>query len=378
MKNSIIRFMIVIFSVFICSSLLSGSPVDKEVSFKVQKGDFLEVSIMQGNITVSTWDKGEIKIIARNIDEDETNLLTMEQKSSKVEVRFKGENSNRFLLELTIPAELNIDFSTGGGNITINNDLHGKTDISSGGGNIFTKNINGKADISTGGGNINIGDINGDADVSTAGGDIQIGTVNGMADISTAGGNIKVGSINSSADISTAGGNINVGTVGGRADISTAGGNINVGTISGSADVSSAGGNINLDGATGKVEASTGAGNLNLKNIQGSIEASTGAGNITAELSPDGKNKSELNSAVGNITLYIPESANATIVAIVSIMGWGISDNEDDNIKSEFKQSNINKNMEDRELEATYVLNGGGSRVELNVAMGKIIIKKLK
>ena len=65
-------------------------------------------------------------------------------------------------------------------------------------------------------------------------------------------------------------------------------------------------------------------------------------------------------------------------MAIVSIMGWGISDNEDDNIKSEFTQSNLNENKKDRELEATYVLNGGGSRVELNVAMGKIIIKKLK
>lgn len=378
MKNSIVQLTTLIFFVFTSSSLLSGFPVDKEASFKVQKGDFLVVSIMQGNITVSTWDKGEIKIIARNIDEDETNLFTTVQKSSKVEIRFKGEDSNNFLLEITMPADLNIDFSTGGGNITINNDLNGKTGISSGGGNIFTKGINGKADITTGGGNINIGDINDDADVSSAGGDLQIGSVNGKADISTAGGNIKVGSVNSSADISTAGGNINVGTVGGHADISTAGGNINVGTISGSASVSSAGGNINLDGATGKVEASTGAGNINLKNIKGSIEANTGAGNITAELFPDGKNKSELNSGVGNITLFVPESANATIVATVSSMGWGMPDKEDDHITSDFTQSKLDKNKEERELEATYVLNGGGSRIEVNVAMGEIIIKKLK
>jgi hypothetical protein len=378
MKNLTIQSVLVIFCLFIFSSIDYSFAVDKEGSFNVQKGDLLDVKIEQGNITVNTWDKSEVKIFAKNIDDDESGLFTMEQKSGKVEVRFKGDDSDDFSLELTLPADLLIDLKTGGGNVTINNDLKAKVNIVTGGGNISAKNIGGKATITTGGGNIKLADINGDAQITTAGGDIQLGAINGKADISTAGGNIKVGSVNSTANISTAGGNVNIGTVGGNLDVATAGGNINVDVVSGTADISTAGGNINLAGATGKVEANSGAGNIDLKNIDGSIEANTGAGNITAELSPDGKSQSELNSGVGNITIFIPESSKATIVATASDFKWGDSEKDSDSIRSDFESYNVSQNRKGNTFESVYELNGGGSRIELNVGMGDINIKKLK
>ena len=367
-----------IFCLFLISAIIPSLAVDREASFNVQKNDLLLIDINQGNITVNTWDKSEVKILAKNIDNDEVNLLTMEQKSGKVEVRFKGEDSDNFNLELTIPADLFIDFKTGGGNVTINDDLRSKVIIASAGGNITAKIIGGEADITTAGGNIKLADINNNASVSTAGGDIQVGSVNGKAEIVTAGGNIKVGSVNNTADISTAGGNVTVGTVGGSADISTAGGNVNVSTVSGDAEISTGGGNIKLDGATGKVEANTGGGNIDLKNIKGSIEANTGAGNITAELSPDGKSNSDLNSGVGSITIYIPESAKTTIVATASDFKWGESAKDSDSIKSEFESNIITQIRKGNTFESVYELNGGGSRIELNVGMGNINIKKLK
>jgi len=338
----------------------------------------LDVKIEQGNITVNTWDKSEVKISAKNIEDNESGLLTMEQKSGKVEVRFKGDDSDEFFLELTIPADILIDLKTGGGNVTINNDLKNKVNISTAGGNITAKIIGGEANITTAGGNIKLADINANASVNTAGGDIHVGSINGKAEISTAGGNINVGSVNNSAEISTAGGNVNVGTVGGSAEISTAGGNVTVSTVSGSAEISSGGGNIILDGATGKVEANTGSGNIELKNIKGSIEANTGAGNIIAELSPDGKSNSDLNSGVGSVTIYIPESAKATITATANDFKWGESSKDSDSIKSEFESYNISQNRRGNTFEAVYELNGGGSRIELNVGMGNINIKKLK
>jgi hypothetical protein len=377
MKKLINQLACLIMLLFISPSFLSGFTVDKEASFKVQKGDLLEVNLRQGNITVNTWNSNEIKVFAKNIDEDETGLLRMEQRSGKVEIEFKGDDSDKFHLELTIPSDLNIDFRTGGGNVKVQSDLNGNIDISTGGGNITTKNLNGKADISTGGGNIYLGDINGDADVSSAGGDLQVGSVNGKADISTAGGNIKVASVNSSADISTAGGNISVETIGGNADISTAGGNINVGNVLGSAEISTAGGNINLDGAAGKVEVNTGAGNINLKNIKGSIDANAGAGNITAELYPSGERGSKLNAGVGKITLYVPESAKTTIIAKASDFKWGESGKNSESIKSDFESFNVSQNRRGNTFESIYELNGGGSRIELNVGMGDIKIKKL-
>lgn len=376
MKSQIIKSFLIVLSTLLFSPVSSLYAVDKDATFTVQKGDIVFVNIEHGNITVNSSDKSDVKVHAKNIDEEDVNLLTMEKKSGKVEIKFEGNDSDDFQLEITIPADLILDFSTGGGNITVNDDVKNKIKFSTGGGNILAKNVYGSFDVSSGGGNITAGDINGETEISTAGGDIKVGSVNGKAEISSAGGNINVGSVNNTAEISTGGGNISVGTVNGNADISTGGGNIKVSTVSGSADISTGGGNVILDGATGKVEVNTGGGNIELKNIKGSIEASTGAGNITAELIPDSKSSSDLNSGVGDITLYIPESSKATIVATASDFNWGNSRKDSDNIKSDFESYNISQLRRGNTFEAIYELNGGGSKIELNVGMGEIRIKK--
>ncbi len=350
---------------------------DVKKSFNVKSNDNLSLSTSMGNIVIDTWAKNEVNVIAKNILESEMELLSMEQSGNKIEVIFEGDDSDDVEFEVMIPAELNLDLSTGGGNINLNNDLKGKIDASTAGGNISTKNINGIADISTAGGNIKMGDINNNADISTAGGDIKVGSINGVADISTAGGNIKVGSVSNSADISTAGGNISIGNIDGNADVSTAGGNISVDKVTGGADISTAGGNIKLEGATGNVDANTGAGNMKLKNIKGSIDANTGAGNIYAELIPEGNNNSELNSGVGNITLKVPENSNVTIIATLAVLVWDDSKDDLDYIKSDFTPTEVKKIGDKKQIQVIYKLNGGGNKIELNVALGNISIQKL-
>ncbi|HEY6625650.1 MAG TPA: hypothetical protein VIZ21_01730, partial [Ignavibacteriaceae bacterium] len=149
MKNKKAVSALMILCLIIFTSLNFTLAADKETSFIVQKGDVLNVEIKQGNINVSTWDKSEVKISAKNIDDDELSLYTAEQKSGRVEVKFKGEDSDNFNLELTIPDDLIIDFKTGGGNVTINDDLRSKVTIASAGGNITAKIIGGEADITT-------------------------------------------------------------------------------------------------------------------------------------------------------------------------------------------------------------------------------------
>ena len=364
--------------IFLLSAIINITVAqDQKKSFTVNKGDMLEVSTGMGNITIDTWDKNVVNVVVKNIIASEISLLTMVQNGSKVEVIFKGEDSDGIEFEISIPSKLDLELSTGGGNITLKNDLDGKIDASTAGGNIAVKNIMGKADISTAGGNIKVGDINSDADISTAGGDMKIGDINGTADVSTAGGNIKIGYIKGGADVSSAGGNISVDNIGGNADISTGGGNVKVGSVSGSAELNTGGGNISLEAATGKVEVNTGAGNINLENIKGGIEANTGAGNIYAKLIPDGENVSELNTGVGNITLYVPPSAKVTIVATAHVLMWD-DESELQNITSEFAATTINRYGHGKQIEATFKLNGGGSLIELNVSMGEIEIKKLR
>ena len=79
MKNKKKVSALMILSLAILTSLNLTLASDKEASFKVQKGDVLNVEIKQGNINVSTWDKNEVKISAKNIDDDELSLYTAEQ-----------------------------------------------------------------------------------------------------------------------------------------------------------------------------------------------------------------------------------------------------------------------------------------------------------
>jgi hypothetical protein len=371
-NNFVVTILLVLF-VTAPFNIMKGQ--EQKKSFTVNKGDLLDLSTRMGNITIDTWDKSEVNVVVRNILSSETDLLRMEQKGGKVEVEFKGKESHNIEFDVTIPSELNLDLSTGGGNIDLKNDLKGTIDASTGGGNISTKNISGKTDLTTAGGNVSVGNINSTADISTAGGDLRIGDVNGEADLSTAGGNVKVGTVGGNADISTAGGNISVEAIDGNADVNTAGGNIRVKMVTGTADVNTAGGNISLSGATGKVKTNTAGGNLSLKDITGYIDANTAAGNIYAELKPDGTNPSNLNTAAGNIKLMVPSSAKATIVATFTVLVWGDSKDEMENIESDFPSTKIERMKDRRQIRVTYVLNGGGSRIELNTAMGKIEIR---
>ena len=341
--------------------ILSGfaaliTATDKDKTFNISKGDNLEVSLSNGNVTVSTWDKDQAYVKAVNIDDDDLKYLKIEQQGSKVIVEFKGEDSDDFYLEVSIPSQFNLNLSTGGGNISVKG------------------NINGKVELATGGGNININDVADKLTVSTGGGNISVGSVSGETELSTGGGNISVKDVKSKIEVSTGGGNISIGNIGGNGEVSTAGGNISVGKVSGSAELNTAGGNISLDGATGKVEVNTAGGNISLKNISGSIEANTAGGNIYADLIPSNNSKSEFNTAGGDISLVIPSDAKVNIVATVYVGKHANDPDVEKMIKSDFEPTTVDIN--NKSLIKKFVLNGGGSKIDLNTAGGKIKINK--
>ncbi len=368
-------FTVLLLALFVFTSTVL-SQVDKEQTFEVKKGETIKVDINYGNIKYYTGSGDKLEVKAYNILPEEVKYLSMEKSGNTVLVKFRGEDSDDFRVKITGPEEFNLDFETGGGNVRIEDDVKGKVTISTGGGNVSTENVFGKLNISTAGGNIKVGNVSGDLKVRTAGGDIKTGDVNGKAKISTAGGNIKAGSINGSAKISTAGGNIFIEKTGGDTKISTAGGNIKVTYVSGNTELNTAGGNIKIEGADGNVEVNTGAGNIKLTNIKGSVSANTAAGNIYAELFPGRQSNSKLNTAIGNITLKIPSNADATITARVRVMMWGYDEDDMDQITSDFEPESIRKNKEKKQIEAVYKLNGGKSKIDLNVGMGEINIEK--
>jgi len=351
LKN-IFSVMIFILSGFIITAIAS----EKEKTFNVSKGDKLAVTVTNGNVTISTWNKDQAYIKVSNIDEDDLNKLKIEQIGNLVVVDFNGQDSDDLLVEVSIPSQFNLDVSSGAGNIT----TKGK--------------IKGPVGLSTGGGNIKLDDFGDKLSVSTGGGNITAGNIYGTAEISTGGGNISIGNIGAKTDVSTGGGNISIGNIEGNAEVSTAGGIISVGKVSGSAELSTAGGNVNLDGASGQVEVHTAGGNIVVKNISGSIAGNTAGGNIYADLIPQLSGYSEFSTAGGDITLTIPSNSKVSIEASVYV-GKNIPESEANKfIKSDFESSTVN--FVKGNFNKTYLINGGGPTIELNTASGKIKISK--
>jgi DUF4097 and DUF4098 domain-containing protein YvlB len=148
--------------------------------------------------------------------------------------------------------------------------------------------------------------------------------------------------------------------------------------VTGNATLKSSGGNIHLEGASGTVKANTSGGDITLQNITGSIEAATAGGDVDAELRPTGKGRSKLSSAGGQISLSIPEDARATIEATIRVEDhWG-SRKSKYKVISDFKADTYEQDQDEREIRATYKLNGGGDLIELKTVNSDISIRKLR
>jgi DUF4097 and DUF4098 domain-containing protein YvlB len=346
-------------------------------SFKVSKGGMLEVSVQAGDIRLSPWEKDEVYVKAREIEDDDVDNLEMTQVGNNVRVEFHSRWGSTPRFDISVPSQFNADLQTSGGDIIINGAMTGTLKGITSGGDIKLGDVVGSADMNTSGGDVITGDVQGDLYLNTSGGDLRIGLVTGRADVNTSGGDITIEKVGKTLRARTSGGDVTIGDIGGEATISTSGGDIMVGKVSGGVSVGTAGGNISLKSATGRVTAKTAGGDIQLESIAGPVDAKTAAGNIDAELIPTGKGRSRLSTAAGDVVLYLPENAKATINARVRVHGWWSDEDEESNIYSDFKADTFEKDEREREIRATYILNGGGESITLDTSLGNIEIRKL-
>jgi DUF4097 and DUF4098 domain-containing protein YvlB len=352
-------------------------------SFNVNKGGTLEVTVDGGDIRIDVWEKNEVYVKAEGIDAEDLSRLRMEQSGNTVRVEFRRPrgwwSDGHMRFSITVPSEFNAELRTAGGDIDIEGTVNGTVSGSTSGGDVTLRDVKGgKVDLSTSGGDMRTGNIQGDVKLRTSGGDIELGMVGGEANVSTSGGNIKAESVGKTLKASTSGGNIDIGDVGGEANVSTSGGDITVRKVTGSGTLNTSGGNIELASASGKVKAHTSGGDIQLKDITGSIDAATSGGNVVAELKPSGKGDSRLSSSGGEITLYVPETAKATIDATIRIQGGWRSHRDEYKVRSDFKADLYEQDEDGHEVHARYVLNGGGDEITLKTVNSDIQVLKLR
>jgi hypothetical protein len=345
--------------------------------FAVKKGGTLTVKLT-GNITVVPWDKEEAEI----------NIIGSDPENMAEKLRFENENGNVTIelkegdswcddcdYQFHTPSVYNLSLYTVGGDIHIMGALKGNAKVVTKGGDIKTGDCDGNVDVTTAGGDIFTGTITGNVSFHTAGGDIKSGNIGGDAAISTASGDVVIGNITKSASISTAGGEIRLGEIGGDLKTSTAGGDVIIRKADGQVQVSTAGGDVRVGSGNIYTKVSTAGGNVSLDNIHGSVNASSAGGDVSVRFFPEGTEESKLTSAVGKITLVLPETVKATVMATVKgIMPEDFAQK----IVCEFATDKSTEVKDNKKNQRVFFINGGGQKINLQTFDSIIEIKKIK
>jgi DUF4097 and DUF4098 domain-containing protein YvlB len=385
MKTKLLLAGFALFLAWTCSTHAVATENPKEVtkSFTVSKGGIVELETEGGDIKVSTWDKSEVFVRAEGIEERDLHRLKMTQSGNTIVIRYRSgggwfSRGRDVHFSLTLPTQFDLDAQTSGGDIVVRGPLSGTLKGSTSGGDVKLGDLGGTITMTTSGGDITGDKLNGDSYLKTSGGDIRVSSVGGDAEINTSGGDISVDYVKKDLRAKTSGGDINIGEVGGAVAASTAGGDIKIRKSAGNVTASTAGGDIRMGSASGTVKAKTAGGDIRLERINGSVEAKTAGGEVEAELVPSGKGRSRLATAGGDVRLFIPESACATIEARIRVHGWWGADMQRYNIKSDYKAETFERSKDDEEIHGTYILNGGGESISLETVNSDIEIRKAR
>ncbi len=284
---------------------------------------------------------------------------------------------------VSIPANYNVEISTGAGDILTGN-IWGRVLLQTEGGNITTgrityRGLQGPGDrpvakLESQGGHIKVEDVSGDLDAYTAGGHIIVGNIGGGAKLRTGGGHIRAGKIKGIAHLETDGGNITVGEAGTFVTVRTGGGQIDFGEVHGSVHAQTGGGGIRVISVAGPMEVETSGGSICLTRIRNTVRAETGDGTITAWINPESADQqrsvrlpgpSQLATGTGDIVVFLPRNIAATIDATVA--NGGIHRIEADPAFPLNMQTGL-----DGQTHAMGTLNGGGALLRLRTTTGKI------
>lgn len=251
-------------------------------SFSVNQGQLLYLKSDMGSVAVSSWRQNEVKIvITKKAKADSKNEA--ERIFEDLEIRFEQSGIGvNIIAEYTGPKrwfsgyrKLNVHFEI-----------------------LVPREFN--LDISTSGGSISVEDLAGAVNLNTSGGSITVGYIEGTVNAKTSGGSIRVSRAN------------------GDVDVHTSGGSISVGEATGSLDAETSGGSISLDGVDGDTKVHTSGGGLNLKNLGGNVQGSTSGGSIYAELIGKIDRDCYLKTSGGGITVLLPRNISVDIDAYTS------------------------------------------------------------
>src|SRR5262245_25254775 len=341
----------------------------------ISDGATLVVKAAVGDLQVDTTgrDAAEVQV--------ESNAVQVQETCGKDTVQFisNGPDPIRGTIawKITVPRTVHLDMVTMAGNITVG-DVDGNVVLRTAGGSVTAGHIKGKAALTTQGGFIKSGNIGGDAELRSRGGTLEVGDIGGNAEFETTAGVIRAGNI---AGTATAQGGRNITILkAGVVKATTNAGDIAIGDAS-RINAKSGGGNITSRRVSGPFQGHTESGDIRLDSAGSWVEAYTGKGNILVRLMPDNLDGDlHMNLEAGNfgdITVYLPARMRASVDASVQRPAF-----QSQQIVSEFPTvpsrppQGLIPNKFYTGMRSESLLNGGGNKVVLHTALGKITIRK--
>lgn len=152
------------------------------------------------------------------------------------------------------------------------------------------------------------------AHAQTGSGDQVIQDIRGPLRAQTGSGNIRVTKIGDETRVSTGSGDVHIETVKGRVYANTGSGTIRAHRVSGGFSAETGSGDVTLEqDAPGDVVAKTGSGRVKLQNVHGGVEARTGSGEV--EINGEPTSTWEIHSGSGSIHLRLLSQAGFDIDA---------------------------------------------------------------
>jgi len=283
----------------------------------IADGSILVVRAPIGNLRVDTSarDFAEVEVTAKDVIVKETCGKDRVEYTASAPDQIRGAIDWR----ISVPRSANLDLVTLGGSIQMG-DTDGAATLRTTGGSVTVGRIGGKTAIITQGGFIKAGDVGDSAEFrSSSAGSLTVGNVSGNAELHTAGGPITVGLVTGQITAETAGGDIFIKGARGDVVVTTMAGDIYIGEAS-RINAKTSGGKITNAKVRGPFQGRTDSGDIRLESAGAWVEASTGYGMIYCKLNPervDGDLHVDLQTGVGDITIYIPERLKANVDALV-------------------------------------------------------------
>jgi len=361
-----------------------GSNWVQETSGSIANARNLRVKTDFGSVRVNGGSQQGISYVFRNVASASEHRARRQFENIHVSAYVRGDvayitvddsqGSRKCSGDFTInvPREMDsVKVETDGGSV-VTTGIKGAVYAQTGGGSIKVDDIGGSVIAETGGDFIDVGTVGGDVSLQTGGGRITVRAAKGKITASTGGGEIVILSCGQGAVLEAGGGNIQVKQCGGRLRVSTGGGNIELGDVSGPVELETGGGSIRLASSKSLVRAETGAGRIELNGVP-SAQAETGAGGILARFISSAAEKidSSLETAAGDITVYIAPDVALTIRAAIEMANGHNIQSDFQNIRVSGEQSEYG---EPTTVTAEGQLNGGGPMLKLRTTSGDIRI----